>query len=98
MSPQRLRTSTSRSPSGVSLLRTNVNRNVLTDLSNFFGQLRITYGSFDLGRKHHKLSRRDHMRVCRTIKFGNKALLAFRGVPQTGVSRNTQAKVPRECR
>ena len=85
-------------PSGVSLLRTNVNRNVLTDLSNFFGQMHITYGNFDLGRKHRKLSRRDHMRVCRTIKFGNRALLAFRGVPQTGVSRNVQAKVPKECR
>jgi len=85
-------------PSGVSLLRTSVNRDVLTDLSNFFGQMHITYGNFDLGRKHRKLSRRDHMRVCRTIKFGNRALLAFRGVPQTGVSRNVQAKVPKECR
>ena len=85
-------------PSGVSLLRTNVDESVLTDLSNFFGQMHITYGNFDLGRKHRKLSRRDHMRVCRTIKFGNKALLAFRGVPRAGVSRDAQAQVPKECR
>jgi hypothetical protein len=85
-------------PSGVSMLRTNVDDNVLTDLSNFFGQMRITYGNFDLGRKHRKLSRRDHMRVCRTIKFGNKALLAFRGVPQTGVSPHAHPTVPKECR
>jgi MFS family permease len=85
-------------PSGVSLLRTNVNDSVLADLSNFFGQMHITYGNFDLGRKHRKLSRRDHMRVCRTIKFGNKALLAFRGVPRAGVSRDAQAQVPKECR
>jgi hypothetical protein len=85
-------------PSGVSMLRTNVDKNVLTDLSNFFGQMRITYGNFDLGRKHRKLSRRDHMRVCRTIKFGNKALLAFRGVPQTGVGPHASPKVPKECR
>jgi hypothetical protein len=37
------------------------------------------------------------MRVCRTIKFGNKVLLAFRGVPQTGVSRDARAHVPKEC-
>jgi hypothetical protein len=85
-------------PSGVSLLRTNVNDSVLTDLSNFFGQMHITYGNFDLGRKHRKLSRRDHMRVCRAIKFGNKALLAFRGVPRAGVSHDAQAQVPKECR
>ena len=85
-------------PSGVSLLRTSVDDSVLTDLSNFFGQMHITYGNFDLGRKHRKLSRRDHARVCRTIKFGNKALLAFRGVPRTGVSRDAQAQVPKECR
>jgi hypothetical protein len=35
-------------PSGVSLLRTNVNDSVLTDLSNFFGQMHITYGNFDV--------------------------------------------------
>ena len=85
-------------PSGVSLLRTNVDDNVLTDLSNFFGQMHITYGNFDLGRKHRRLSRRDHMRVCRTVKFGDKALLAFRGVPRAGVSRDAQALVPKECR
>ena len=38
------------------------------------------------------------MRVCRTIKFGDKALLAFRGVPRAGVSRDAQAQVPKECR
>jgi hypothetical protein len=85
-------------PSGVSLLRTNAAKSVLTDLSNFFGQMHITYGNFDHGRKHHKLSRRDHMRVCRTIRFGNKALLAFRGVPQTGVSHDAQPHVPNGCR
>jgi hypothetical protein len=73
-------------PSGVSILRTSVNDNVLTDLGNFFGQMRITYGNFDLGRKHRELSRRDRTRVCRTIKFGNQALLDFRGVAQAGVS------------
>jgi hypothetical protein len=85
-------------PSGVSLLRTNVDDSVLIDLSNFFGQMHITYGNFDLGRKHRRLSRRDHVRVCRTIKFGNKALLAFRGVPRAGVSRDARAQVPKECR
>jgi hypothetical protein len=85
-------------PSGVSLLRTNVNDSVLADLTNFFGQMHITYGNFELGRKHRRLSRRDHMRVCRTIKFGNNALLAFRGVPRAGVSRDAQAQVPKECR
>jgi hypothetical protein len=38
------------------------------------------------------------MRVCRAIKFGNKALLAFRGVPRAGVSHDAQAQVPKECR
>jgi hypothetical protein len=85
-------------PSGVSILRTNVDDSVLTDLSNLFGQMRITYGNFDLGRKHRKLSRRDRIRVCRTIKFGDKALLEFRGVPQAGVSSHAQANVPKECR
>jgi hypothetical protein len=58
----------------------------------------VIYGNFYLGRKHRKLSRRDHTRVCRTIKFGNKALLAFRDVPRAGVSRDAQAHVPKECR
>lgn len=58
----------------------------------------ITYGNFDLGRKHRKLCRLDHTRVCRTIKFGNKTLLAFRGVPRAGVSRDARAQVPKECR
>jgi hypothetical protein len=44
------------------------------------------------------VSRRDHMRVCRRIKFGNKTLLAFRGVPQTRVSRDARAHVTKECR
>ncbi|MGZ4227413.1 MAG: hypothetical protein ACXVTC_14365 [Solirubrobacteraceae bacterium] len=85
-------------PSGVSMLRTNVNENVLTDLSNLFGQMRITYGNFDLGRKHRKLSRRDRMRVCRTIKFGNKALVDFQGVPRVRVSQDAQPAVLKECR
>ncbi len=80
------------------MLRTNVDDSVLTDLSDFFGQMHITYGNFDLGRKHRKLSRRDQMRVCRTIEFGDKALLAFRGVRRAGVSRAAQAQVPKECR
>jgi hypothetical protein len=85
-------------PSGVSLLRTNVKPSVLTDLSNFFGQMRLTYGDFDLAAKHRKLTHRDHSSVCRTIKLGNKALLDFKGVPRAGVRAHAQAKVPRECR
>jgi hypothetical protein len=85
-------------PTGVSLLRTNVKDDVLTDLSNFFGQMRITYGNFDLGRKHRKLTRGDHAGVCRAIKLGNKALLDFRGVPRAGVSPHAQPAVPKECR
>ena len=80
------------------MLRTEVNDNVLIDLSNFFGQMRITYGNSERGRKQHKLSRRDQMRVCRTITFGNKALLDFRGVPQAGVSAHARPAVPKECR
>jgi hypothetical protein len=52
----------------------------------------------DLADRHNKLSRRDRMRVCRTIKLGDKALLDFRGVPQAGVSSHAQAKVLKECR
>jgi hypothetical protein len=85
-------------PSGVSLLRTNVGKNVVSDLSNFFGQMRITYGNFDFTRKHRRLTRSDHARVCRTIKLGNKALLAFRGVPRAGVSRHAHPALPKECR
>lgn len=85
-------------PSGVSLLRTNVGENVLGDLSNFFGQMRITYGNFDFKRKRRRLTRSDHASVCRTIKLGNKALLGFRGVPRAGVSRNARAALPKECR
>ncbi|HET7048874.1 MAG TPA: hypothetical protein VFI54_11460 [Solirubrobacteraceae bacterium] len=85
-------------PTGVSVLRTNVKDDVLTDLSNFFGQMRITYGNFDLGRKHRKLTRGDHAGVCRAIKLGNNALLDFRGVPQAGVSPHAQPAVPKECR
>jgi hypothetical protein len=85
-------------PSGVSLLRTNVKDSVLTDLSNFFGQMRITYGNFDFATKHRNLTRADHTSVCRAIKLGNKALLDFRGVPRAGVSGQAQAKVPKQCK
>jgi hypothetical protein len=83
-------------PDGVAMLRTKVDDNVLTDLSNFFGQMRITYGNFPLTRRHPKLSHRDQIRVCRTIAFGNKAAADFRGVPNVGPSPG--ARVPAECR
>jgi len=60
--------------------------------------MRITYGNFDLPRKHRKLSRGDRMRVCRTIKVGNKALLDFRGVPRAGVSAHARPASPKACR
>jgi hypothetical protein len=82
-------------PEGVAMLRTRVNDNVLTDLSNFFGQMRITYGNFRLTRHHRKLSHRDHIRLCRTIAFGNKAEADFRGVPN--VSPGARVKQPAEC-
>ncbi|MGZ4184492.1 MAG: hypothetical protein ACXVFA_04375 [Solirubrobacteraceae bacterium] len=85
-------------PSGVSLLRTNVGSNVLGDLSNFFGQMRITYGNFDFRRRRRRLTRSDHASVCRTIRLGNKALLDFRGVPRAGVSRNAHPALPKQCR
>jgi hypothetical protein len=85
-------------PSGVSLLRTNVKDSVLTDLSNFFGQMRITYGNFDFANKHRKLSRADHTSVCRAIKLGNKALLDFMGVPRAGVSPHAHPATPKECK
>jgi type II secretory pathway pseudopilin PulG len=83
-------------PDGVAMLRTKVDDNVLTDLSNFFGQMRITYGNFPLTRRHPKLSHRDHIRVCRTIAFGNKAAADFRGVANVGSSPGV--RVPAECR
>jgi hypothetical protein len=85
-------------PSGVSLLRTNVKDSVLTDLSNFFGQMRITYGNFDFANKHRKLTRADHTSVCRAIKLGNKALLDFKGVPRAGVSPHAHPAAPKGCR
>jgi hypothetical protein len=83
---------------GVAILRTNASANVLADLSNFFGQMRITYGNFRLGRRPHKLTPLDHVRVCRTIKFGRVAELDFRGVPRVGVSPDARLKLPAECR
>jgi hypothetical protein len=83
-------------PDGVAMLRTKVDDDVLADLSNFFGQMRITYGNFPLARRHRKLSHRDHIRVCRTIAFGNKAAADFRGVPNVGPSPGV--RVPAECR
>jgi type II secretory pathway pseudopilin PulG len=82
-------------PDGVAMLRTKVDDNVLTDLSNFFGQMRITYGNFRLGRRHRKLSHRDHIRVCRTIAFANKVEADFRGVPKVGL--RPRLKQPAEC-
>jgi hypothetical protein len=84
--------------SGVSLLRTNVDDSVLTDLSNFFGQMRITYGNFDFATKHRKLSRADHTSVCRAIKLGNTAMLDFKGVPRAGVSPHAHPVAPKECK
>ena len=78
------------------MLRTEVHDNVLTDLSDFFGQMRITYGNFPLTRRHRKLSHRDHIRVCRAIAFGNKAAADFRGVRNIGSGPGV--RVPAECR
>ena len=85
-------------PSGVAMLHTKVDDHVLTDLGNFFGQMRITYSNFHMGRRHRRISRRDRLRVCRTIKFGNKALLDFKSVPRSGVGPHAHPVVPKACR
>jgi hypothetical protein len=83
---------------GVAILRTRADDHVLTDLSSFVGQMRITYGNFHTGRRHRKLTHLDHIRVCRTIKFGNRVELDFRGVPRVDVGSQARLPVPKECR
>jgi uncharacterized protein with GYD domain len=82
---------------GIAILRTKADPHVLTALGNFSGQMHITYDNFHRSHKRHKLTPRDHLRVCRTIKFGNVAVLDFRGVSRTGVAQHPHLTSAPQC-
>jgi hypothetical protein len=83
---------------GVAILDTAARPGALAALSNFLGQLRVTYGNFHPPRERHALTHRDQIRVCRTLKFAAQLETTFAGVPHVGLSRKFKLVLPQQCR
>jgi hypothetical protein len=84
------------SAAGVAFLTAGTRPQALTDLTAYAGQLRIVYQDFSRDSRT-TLTGHDIGRVCRTIGWGEKVLLDFKGVPHAGVASTYVRQRPAGC-